>query len=95
MVGSTPLSMKPKIFFAILILTLAFGASAQEFRVITTIESIVPLGLGRSRMLDHETPSDYKPLTTERTDGKDSEQGDIKREDVKIEKFQETKLPNF
>jgi hypothetical protein len=70
-------------------------AIAQEYHVITTVESIVPMGLGRSRMLDHKNPEDYKPLTTERTDGKKSEQGDIRREDVKIENFEETKLLNF
>jgi hypothetical protein len=70
-------------------------AFAQEYHVITTVESIVPMGLGRSRMLDHKNPEDYKPLTTERTDGKKSDQGDIRREDVKIENFEETKLLNF
>ncbi|MBA4058025.1 MAG: hypothetical protein C0490_25130 [Marivirga sp.] len=70
-------------------------AIAQEYHVITTVESIVPMGIGRSRMLDHKNPEDYKPLTTERTDGKKSEQGDIRREDVRIENFEETKLLNF
>lgn len=68
---------------------------AQEYRVVTTIESIVPMGIGRSRILDHKNSEDYKPLTTERTDGKKSEQGDIKRENIKIENFEETKLLNF
>jgi hypothetical protein len=68
---------------------------AQEYRIITTIESIVPLGIGRSRILDHKNAGDYKTLTTERTDGKKSKQGDIKREDIKIENFEETKLLNF
>lgn len=87
--------MKHKLMGMIFMLSLTTCALAQEYRVVTTIESIVPLGLGRSRMLDHETPSDYKVLTTERTDGKKSDQGDVKREDVKVEKFQETKLLNF
>ena len=68
---------------------------AQEYRIVTTIESIVPAGLGRSRILDHKETEDYKALTTERTDGRRSEQGDIKREDVRIEHFEETKLLNF
>jgi hypothetical protein len=67
----------------------------QEYRIVTTIESIVPMGVGRSRILDHKTAEDYKPLTTERTDGKKSDQGDVKREDIKIENFEETKLLNF
>jgi hypothetical protein len=73
----------------------SFSAFAQEYKVVTTIESIVPMGLGRSRMVDHLAPSDYKSLTTERTNGKKSDQGDIKREDVKIDNFEETKLLNF
>jgi hypothetical protein len=76
-------------------LTISLYAAAQEYRVITTIESIVPMGIGRSRMLDHKNPEDYRPLTTERTDGKKSDQGEIKREDVRIENFEETKLLNF
>jgi hypothetical protein len=77
-----------------LVMTVSYSF-AQEIRVITTVESIIPGGSGRSRMIDHQSPGDYKSLTTLRTDGKKSDQGDIKREDVKIEEFQETKLLNF
>ena len=76
-------------------LTVSASAFAQEYHVITTVESIVPMGIGRSRMLDHKNQEDYRPLTTARTDGKKSDQGDIKREDVRIENFEETKLLNF
>lgn len=86
--------MKLKLFMAAFLLATA-SAFAQEYRVVTTIESIVPMGIGRSRMVDHKTPEDYKPLTTSRTDGKKSDQGDVKREDAKIENFDETKLLNF
>jgi hypothetical protein len=68
---------------------------AQEYSVVTTIESIVPGGMGRSRMLASKQSADYKSLTTARTDGKKSDQGDIKRDDVKIDAFEETKLLNF
>ena len=71
------------------------SAVAQEYKIITTVESIVPMGLGRSRMVDPQTSADYKELTTERTDGKKSSQGDVKREDIKIDNFEETKLLNF
>jgi hypothetical protein len=70
-------------------------AYAQEYKVVTTVESIVPLGLGRSRIIDAKEQANYKDLTTERVDGKKSDQGDIKRSDVKIENFEETKLLNF
>jgi len=68
---------------------------AQEYKVITIVESIVPLGIGRSRMMDPQETANYKELTTERTDGKKSDMGDVKRSDVKIDNFEETKLLNF
>jgi hypothetical protein len=46
-------------------------------------------------MLDAKQAQDYKALTTARVDGKKSDQGDVKRDDVKIENFEETKLLNF
>lgn len=76
-------------------LLLSSFAFAQEYKIITTVESIVPLGIGRSRMLDAKEAGDYKSLTTARVDGKKSDQGDIKRDDVKIDNFEETKLLNF
>lgn len=87
--------MKTYFFLAFCLMFVSSAMFAQEYRIVTTVESIVPLGIGRSRMVDHKQPSDYKPLTTTRTDGKKSDQGDIKREDVKIENFDETKLLNF
>lgn len=76
-------------------LLFAFVTLAQEYKIVTTVESIVPMGIGRSRMVDAQSPSDYKTLTTERTDGKKSSQGDVKRDDIKIDNFEETKLLNF
>ena len=87
--------MKKYLIGFVVTLSLTTIASAQEYRIVTTIESIVPMGIGRSRILDHKTSEDYKPLTTERTDGKKSEQGDVKRGDIKIENLEETKLLNF
>ncbi len=83
---------------SLLVLALVAAGSvawAQEYKVITTVESIVPLGLGRSRIIDAKEQANYRDLTTERVDGKKSDQGDIKRSDVKIENFEETKLLNF
>ena len=87
--------MKKILIFGFIVFAVAVDSRAQEYRIVTTIESIVPAGLGRSRILDHKTPEDYKSFTTERTDGKKSEQADIKRDDVRIENFEETKLLNF
>ena len=66
-----------------------------EFKIITTIESIVPGGVGRSRIIENGTEINYNEFTTERTDGKKSDQGKIKRGDAKVDKFSETKMLNF
>jgi hypothetical protein len=87
--------MKKYLLGSLLAIAITSNVVAQEYRIVTTVESIVPMGIGRSRMIDHKNAEDYKPLTTERTDGKKSDQGDVKREDIKIENFEETKLLNF
>jgi hypothetical protein len=87
--------MKKVFLSAAFILGLGFMATAQEYMVVTTIESIVPMGIGRSRIVMHNQPMDYTEFTTQRTGGKDSKQGDVKRGDAKIDKFDETKLLNF
>jgi hypothetical protein len=87
--------MKHKFPALIVALLVSASAIAQEYKIITTVESIVPMGIGRSRMVDPQSSADYKALTTERTDGKKSSQGDVKREDIKIDNFEETKLLNF
>ncbi|MFZ1806853.1 MAG: hypothetical protein WAU36_06520 [Cyclobacteriaceae bacterium] len=84
-----------KYLLTILATGLSLTMWAQEYKIITTVESIVPLGMGRSRMMDPQEQASYKELTTERTDGKKSEMSDVKRGDVKIDNFEETKLLNF
>ena len=65
------------------------------YKVVTSVESIVPMGIGRSRIIDNKTKAEAAELTTERTDGKSSDQGKVKRRDVKVDQFEETKLLNF
>ena len=74
----------------------SLNALAQEYKVITTIESIVPMGIGRSRIIENQEIVDSDAFTTERTEGKDGgKQRDSKRSDAKIDNFSETKLLNF
>jgi len=85
---------------ALLLLLCTYGAQSRaqnvyEYQVITSVESIVPAGIGRSRLISQNEPVNYLDFTTTRTDGKKSDQRDIKREDLKIENFEETKLLNF
>ncbi|NNE55466.1 MAG: hypothetical protein HKN32_05560 [Flavobacteriales bacterium] len=74
---------------------LCLGMQAQEYMILTTVESIVPGGLGRSRMIMENSDINVDEFTTERTDGKKSNQGDVKRGEAKIDSFTETKLLNF
>lgn len=72
------------------------GTFAQEYKVITTIESIVPMGLGRSRIIENTELMESEAFTTQRTGEKGGKkQSDVKRKDAKIENFAETKMLNF
>ena len=71
------------------------GEAQTQYKVITVVESIIPSGLGRSRIIENTTDIDVNNFTTERTDGKKSKQGKVKRGDAKIDSFKETKLLNF
>ena len=85
-----------KIFGTLALVVAASTISvAQEYKVVTVVESIVPGGLGRSRMVENKEEVDVRNVTTERTDGKKSAQGDVKRKDAKINNFAESKLLNF
>ena len=89
--------MNTKNVFSLIVVVIisAVSACAQEFKVLTVVESIVPGGFGRSRLLEVKENVDYKNFTTERVVGNKSDQGDIKRGDIKIDNFAETKLLNF
>jgi len=86
--------MKLRLLF-IMLSAASFSAVAQEVKVVTIVESIVPGGLGRSRLIDGKQSVNYQDFTTERTAEGKGDQGDIKRGDVKIDAFGETKLLNF
>lgn len=78
---------------ALFIASLSFG---QQYKVITSVESIVPAGLGRSRIIENQEEVNSEAFTTERTEGKDGGgQRGVKRKDAKIDNFSETKLLNF
>lgn len=73
----------------------AKAQGAKEYKVITVVESIVPAGIGRSRMIENKTDMNIDEFTTERTNGKKSDQGSVKRKAAKIDRFAESKLLNF
>ncbi|MDD3526659.1 MAG: hypothetical protein PHX39_06865 [Bacteroidales bacterium] len=87
--------MKKFMLAAVALLFASFLAEAQEYKVVTTVESVVPMGLGRSRIIESGDTLAVSDFTTERTDGKKSKQNQVSRSDAKIDNFQETKLLNF
>jgi hypothetical protein len=88
--------MKTTILFILLSVSIIPLASAQEYKVITTVESIIPAGIGRSRMISPIEEVDSDEFTTERTNGKKGgAQGDVKRKELKVDNFEETKMLNF
>ncbi len=76
---------------------MAFNTEAPryEYRFMTTVESIVPMGVGRSRIIIENEDIDPSVFATTRTDGHTSHQGNIQRSKLKIKNFEETKLLNF
>ncbi|WP_373057155.1 hypothetical protein [Zunongwangia sp. H14] len=87
-----------KRIFLSLGLFLCFGAAvfAQnvEYKIVTVIESIVPGGIGRSRMISSEEARDFKEFTTSRSE-EDGERNKSDRGEIRLKKFDETKLLNF
>ncbi|PIF00382.1 MAG: hypothetical protein CR994_06365 [Maribacter sp.] len=73
---------------------MSFGANAQEYAVITSVESIVPSGLGRSRLINSLEEKDYKEFTSVQTED-DKTRNKSKRGEIRVKNFEETKLLNF
>ena len=88
--------MKNVFLLAAMLLLSAADIMAQtQYAVITSIESIIPAGLGRSRIISNKENLNSANYTTKRTDGTTSDMASVKREDLKIDNFEETKLLNF
>ncbi|MBD3725438.1 MAG: hypothetical protein IE891_11900 [Flavobacteriaceae bacterium] len=88
--------MKKKFLF-ILIAFLGFlsgEAQVFEYKVITSVESIVPNGLGRSRLISANEERNYKEFTSTRSD-EDDERNKSDRGEIRVKNFDETKLLNF
>ncbi|WP_405413228.1 hypothetical protein [Maribacter sp. Asnod1-A12] len=86
--------MKNIILFSFSALLGITTITAQEYKVITSVESIVPSGLGRSRIIDANADRDFKEFTSEQTE-EDNTRNKSKRGDIRVKDFEETKLLNF
>lgn len=72
-----------------------FEVNAQtEYKVITSVESIVPNGLGRSRLISANETKNYKEFTTTQTE-EDNSRNKSSRDEIRVKGFDETKLLNF
>jgi hypothetical protein len=86
--------MKKFIFAVILLFSgfLGFQAQTLEYKIVTSVESIVPGGMGRSRVIENNETKEFSPvMDTDAGRQKDSKS----RSENKIENFKETNLLNF
>ncbi|MFK7781515.1 hypothetical protein [Psychroserpens sp.] len=65
-----------------------------EVKVITSVESIIPSGMGRSRLISANEKRDHKQFTSFQTK-EDNTRNKTKRKDIRVKDFEETKLLNF
>lgn len=86
--------MKNFILIACVAIAAIVDVNAQQFKVITSVESIVPSGLGRSRIISATEDRDYKEFTSEQTE-EDNSRNKSDRGDIRVKNFEETKLLNF
>lgn len=70
------------------------GEKNYEFTSITIVESIVPSGAGRSRIINALAPRDYKEFTKIMTE-EDKSRNKSKRDEIRVKNYEETKLLNF
>ncbi|GAB5399110.1 MAG: hypothetical protein Aureis2KO_06950 [Aureisphaera sp.] len=75
---------------------MAFAMNAQEYevKVVTSVESIVPNGLGRSRLISANVERNFEEFTSTQTED-DNKRNKSKRKDIRVKDFDETKLLNF
>ncbi len=83
------------LLLAVVALFITDSHAQSEVKIVTIVESIIPAGIGRSRIIEETDQANSGQFTTSRTDGTSSDQGDVKRRDLKVDSFEETKLLNF
>ncbi len=86
--------MKKIAVIALILIATTFNVNAQEIKIITSVESIVPSGLGRSRIIDAQEDKDFEEFTSEQTE-EDNTRNKSKRGNIRVKNFEETKLLNF
>ena len=85
---------KLALFVFILFAAVELHAQSYEYKIVTSIESVVPMGVGRSRIISVQEEKDYTAYTTSRTE-ENTKQNKSKRSESKVDDFDETKILNF
>ncbi|MCT4588651.1 MAG: hypothetical protein N4A71_12550 [Carboxylicivirga sp.] len=65
-----------------------------EIEVVTSIESLVPGGMGRSRIISTKAKVDYLDFTSHQTAAK-KDRNKSNRKDIRLKEYEETKLLNL
>lgn len=65
-----------------------------EVKIITSIESIIPNGIGRSRLISTDSEVDYREFTSTQTE-ENGDRNKSDRDEIRIKDYDETKLLNF
>ena len=88
-----------KVFLLAVFLCSRLSTEAQtyEYKVITSVESIIASGVGRSRLIATDEQRDYEDFTSLRTDGRTirDRRNTSDRSEIRVKNFEETKLLNF
>lgn len=69
-------------------------AQMYEYQVVTSVESIIPSGLGRSRLIAGTAERNFEDFTSKRS-SEDDERNKSKRSEIRVKDFEETKMLNF
>lgn len=81
-------------FMALSMVVFSQENTIYEVKIITSVESIIPNGLGRSRLISTDSDVDYREFTTRQTEDH-GDRNTSDRSEIRIKDYDETKLLNF
>jgi len=84
------------LFISFFLTAATINAQTYEYKLITSVESIVPMGIGRSRIIAANDDRNYKDFTTTRSENDEEDRKNKSdRSDIRLKDYEETKLLNF
>ena len=82
------------VLFTISLLSYAETQAQIEYKVVTSVESIVSSGAGRSRIISANEEKNYQDYTSTQTE-ENSKRNKSDRGEIRVKNYDETKLLNF